>query len=96
MGRNHFWSKALTKVKQTTFSRDGRKLDFAYHDIGLGQIFNLIVFSSEKVQYTWGEMYIKFICTAVVDESEEWSSSKFSNLSNWKQEAWKISGLIYC
>ena len=29
------------------------------------------------------------ICTAVVDESECDHRSKFSNLSNWKEEAWK-------
>ena len=36
-------------------------------------------------------IYEIHICTAVVDENEEWSSEycKFSNLSNWKEEAWK-------
>ena len=41
------------------------------------------------VKYIWNNSYI---WTAVVDQSEEWSCSKFSNLSNWKEEAWKNQG----
>ena len=40
----------------------------------------------------WSLYEIIHIWTAVVDESEEWSSQLFSNLSNWKEEAWKNQG----
>ena len=37
----------------------------------------------------WSLYEIIHICTAVVDESESDHGSKFSDLSNWKEEAWK-------
>ena len=38
----------------------------------------------------WSIYEINHISTAVVDESEEWSSQQLiSNLDNWKGEAWK-------
>ena len=38
----------------------------------------------------WSKYEIIHIWTAVVDESEDWyHRSKFSNLSNRKEEAWK-------
>ena len=37
----------------------------------------------------WSIYEIIHIWTAVVDESEGWSSQLISNLSNWKEEAWK-------
>ena len=42
----------------------------------------------------WSLYEIIHICTAVVDESELKSDhcNKFSNLSNWKEEAWKNQG----
>ena len=43
------------------------------------------------VKYIWNN-----ICTAVVDEVKCDHRSKFSNLSNWKEEAWKKSGLEAC
>ena len=41
----------------------------------------------------WSIYEIIHICTAVVDEVKSDHRSKFSNLSNWKEEAWKKSGL---
>ena len=38
----------------------------------------------------WSIYEIIHIWTAVVDESEEWSLQLISNLSNWREEAWKI------
>ena len=42
----------------------------------------------------WSIYEIIHIRTAVVEESEEWFDhrSKLSNLSNWKEEAWKNQG----
>ena len=40
----------------------------------------------------WNIYEIIHICTAVVDEREFYHRSKFSNLSNWKEEAWKKIG----
>ena len=37
----------------------------------------------------WSIYEIIHICTAVVDEVKCDHRSKFSNLSNWKEEAWK-------
>ena len=55
-----------------------------------GQFIEFI--SSRAVK--WWEVYeIIHICTAVVDEREGDHCSKFSNLSNWKEEAWKNQGL---
>ena len=42
-----------------------------------------------KSEMTWSIYEIIHIWTADVDESEEWSSQLVSNLSNWKEEAWK-------
>ena len=41
----------------------------------------------------WSIYEIIHICTAVVDEVKSDHRSKFSNLSNWKEEARKKSGL---
>ena len=40
----------------------------------------------------WSISEIIHICTAVVDEVKSDHRSKFSNLSNWKEEAWKNQG----
>ena len=40
----------------------------------------------------WSIYEIIHMWTAVVDESEEWSSQLISNLSNWKEEALKNQG----
>ena len=40
----------------------------------------------------WSIYEIIHICTAVVDEVKSDHRSKFSNLSNWKEEAWKNQG----
>ena len=41
----------------------------------------------------WSIYAVIHIWTAVVDESENDRRSKFSNLSNWKEEAWETQGL---
>ena len=41
----------------------------------------------------WRVYEIIHIRTEVIDESEEWSSTKFSHLSNWKEKAWNNQGL---
>ena len=40
----------------------------------------------------WSLYEIIHMWTAVIDESEEWSSQLIFNLSNWKEEAWKNQG----
>ena len=42
----------------------------------------------------WSIWNNSYIWTAIVDQSEECLDhpSKFSNLSNWKEEAWKNQG----
>ena len=50
-----------------------------------GQFIEFI-FCSEVM---WSIYEIIHICTAVVDEVKCDHRSKFSNLSNWKEEAWK-------
>ena len=40
----------------------------------------------------WNIYEITHIRTAVIYESEEWSSKLISNLSNWKEQAWKNQG----
>ena len=47
---------------------------------------NIICYDAK---YIWNNSYI---CTAVVDQSEEWACSKFSNLSSWKEEEKTNSG----
>ena len=37
----------------------------------------------------WSLHEIMHICTVDIDESEDWSSQQISNLSHWKEEAWK-------
>ena len=47
----------------------------------------------------WSIYELIHIWTAVVGKSEEWSWRKFSNLSNWKEEAWKnqsFNGIRTC
>ena len=40
----------------------------------------------------WRVYEIIHIWTEVIDEIKEWSSSKFSHLSNWKEKAWNNQG----
>ena len=59
-------------------------------------VFTFVIFQindSLKVLYVkWSIYEIIHICTAVVDEVKSDHRSKFSNLSNWKEEAWKNQG----
>ena len=50
------------------------------------------LFFSQTFFFSWSIYEIIHICTAVVDEVKSDHRSKFSNLSNWKEEAWKNQG----
>ena len=61
------------------------------HTLGARSIYWVHIFPCSEVM--WSIYEIIHICTAVVDEVKSDHRSKFSNLSNWKEEAWKKSGL---
>ena len=61
------------------------------HTLGARSIYWVHIFPCSEVM--WSIYEIIHICTAVVDEVKNDHRSKFSNLSNWKEEAWKKSGL---
>ena len=61
------------------------------HTLGARSICWVHIFPCSEVM--WSIYEIIHICTAVVDEVKCDHRSKFSNLSNWKEEAWKKSGL---
>ena len=48
--------------------------------------------AEQESQAMWSIYEIIHICTAVVYEVKSDPRSKFSNLSNWKWEAWKNQG----
>ena len=57
------------------------------HTLGARSIYWVHIFPCGEVM--WSIYEIIHICTAVVDEVKSDHRSKFSNLSNWKEEAWK-------
>ena len=59
--------------------------------LGARSIYCVHIFPCSEVM--WSIYEIIHICTAVVDEVKSDHRSKFSNLSNWKEEAWKNQGL---
>ena len=61
------------------------------HTLWARSIYWVHIFPCSKVM--WSIYEIIHICTAVVYEVKSDPRSKFSNLSNWKWEAWKKSGL---
>ena len=60
------------------------------HTLGARSIYWVHIFPCSEVM--WSIYEIIHICTAVVDEVKSDHRSKFSNLSNWKEEAWKNQG----
>ena len=60
------------------------------HTLGARPIYGVHIFPCSEV--IWCIYEIIQICNAVVDEVKNDHRSKFSNLSNWKEEAWKNQG----
>ena len=58
------------------------------------QFHNIYSKDSNINSSMWGihEIHVIHICTAVVAEVKSDHRSKFSNLNNWKEEAWKNQG----
>ena len=60
------------------------------HMLGARSVYWVHIFPCSEVM--WSIYEIIHICTAVVYEVRSDHCSKFSNLSNWKWEAWKNQG----
>ena len=60
------------------------------HTLGARSIYWVHISREEwnDLKYIWNSPYNFW--TVVVDKSEEWSLQLISNLSNWKEEIWKI------
>ena len=99
--KHHEWRKILVnllryflmklvyrcKYKMLNFLKKTRRL-FTFHKYNE---FTLLLLDVAEF-LLWSIYEIIHICTAVVDEVKSDHRSKFSNLSNWKEEAWKNQG----
>ena len=92
------WKEEAWKKKKSGLQRDSNPWPPRYrcdalptelwsHTLGARSIYWVHIFPCSEVM--WSIYEIIHICTAVVDEVKSDHRSKFSNLSNWKEEAWK-------